>query len=82
MASHAFFLFCDRSELAMIYNDRSVQESHHISAAFRLLQEEQMNIFMNLSREEWRWVNGERPHGDHSSYPNGDHISNLFGLHI
>ncbi|XP_067090840.1 dual specificity calcium/calmodulin-dependent 3',5'-cyclic nucleotide phosphodiesterase 1B-like [Osmerus mordax] len=43
-----------KSELAMIYNDRSVQESHHISAAFRLLQEEQMNIFMNLSGEEWR----------------------------
>jgi calcium/calmodulin-dependent 3',5'-cyclic nucleotide phosphodiesterase len=37
----------------MIYNDRSVQESHHISAAFRLLQDDQSNIFMNLSREEW-----------------------------
>uniref|UniRef100_A0A8C9RT08 Phosphodiesterase n=1 Tax=Scleropages formosus TaxID=113540 RepID=A0A8C9RT08_SCLFO len=42
-----------RSEFAMIYNDRSVQESHHISAAFRLLQDEEMNIFINLTREEW-----------------------------
>lgn len=42
-----------KSEFALIYNDRSVQESHHLSAAFRLLQEDHMNIFVNLSREEW-----------------------------
>ena len=30
-----FFEFC-RSELAMLYNDRSVQENHHISATFSL----------------------------------------------
>ncbi|TNM88696.1 hypothetical protein fugu_004950 [Takifugu bimaculatus] len=42
-----------KSEFALIYNDRSVQESHHLSAAFRLLQNEQMNIFVNLTREEW-----------------------------
>ncbi|XP_056129004.1 dual specificity calcium/calmodulin-dependent 3',5'-cyclic nucleotide phosphodiesterase 1B-like [Lampris incognitus] len=42
-----------KSEFAMIYNDRAVQESHHLSAAFRLLQEDQMNIFTNLTREEW-----------------------------
>ncbi|MBN3310079.1 PDE1B phosphodiesterase, partial [Amia calva] len=42
-----------RSDYAMIYNDRSVMESHHVSAAFRLLQEDHMNIFINLSREEW-----------------------------
>ncbi|XP_034158011.2 dual specificity calcium/calmodulin-dependent 3',5'-cyclic nucleotide phosphodiesterase 1B isoform X1 [Pangasianodon hypophthalmus] len=42
-----------RSELAMIYNDRSVQESHHVSAAFRLLQDENTNILMNLTRPEW-----------------------------
>ncbi|KAM6981211.1 LOW QUALITY PROTEIN: dual specificity calcium/calmodulin-dependent 3',5'-cyclic nucleotide phosphodiesterase 1B-like [Aplochiton taeniatus] len=41
-----------RSDFAMIYNDRSVQESHHLSAAF-LLQDDQMNIFTNLSRDEW-----------------------------
>uniref|UniRef100_A0A665UAP4 Phosphodiesterase n=1 Tax=Echeneis naucrates TaxID=173247 RepID=A0A665UAP4_ECHNA len=42
-----------KSEFALIYNDRSVQESHHLSAAFRLLQDDQKNIFINLSREEW-----------------------------
>ncbi|KAI3369923.1 hypothetical protein L3Q82_024729, partial [Scortum barcoo] len=42
-----------KSEFALIYNDRSVQESHHLSAAFRLLQDDQMNIFVNLTREEW-----------------------------
>ncbi|KAI5093230.1 calcium/calmodulin-dependent 3',5'-cyclic nucleotide phosphodiesterase 1A isoform X2, partial [Silurus meridionalis] len=42
-----------RSDLAMIYNDRSVQECHHVSAVFRLLQDENMNIFMNLTRNEW-----------------------------
>uniref|UniRef100_A0A6Q2Z3M5 Phosphodiesterase n=1 Tax=Esox lucius TaxID=8010 RepID=A0A6Q2Z3M5_ESOLU len=47
------FLIHTKSDFAMIYNDRSVQESHHISATFRLLQEDQSNIFVNLSREEW-----------------------------
>ncbi|XP_015257933.1 PREDICTED: calcium/calmodulin-dependent 3',5'-cyclic nucleotide phosphodiesterase 1B isoform X3 [Cyprinodon variegatus] len=42
-----------RSEFALIYNDRSVQESHHLSAAFRLLQDDKLNIFINLTREEW-----------------------------
>uniref|UniRef100_A0A3Q4B757 Phosphodiesterase n=1 Tax=Mola mola TaxID=94237 RepID=A0A3Q4B757_MOLML len=42
-----------KSEFALIYNDRSVQESHHLSAAFRLLQNDQMNIFINLTKEEW-----------------------------
>lgn len=48
-----FFVLSARSEFALIYNDRSVQESHHLSAAFRLLQDDQMNIFTNLTREEW-----------------------------
>ncbi|KAK7822294.1 hypothetical protein U0070_014393, partial [Myodes glareolus] len=38
----------------MLYNDRSVLENHHVSAAYRLLQEEEMNIFVNLSRDDWR----------------------------
>ncbi|XP_019716677.1 calcium/calmodulin-dependent 3',5'-cyclic nucleotide phosphodiesterase 1B [Hippocampus comes] len=42
-----------KSDFALIYNDRSVQESHHLSAAFRLLQDDQMNIFIHLTREEW-----------------------------
>ncbi|XP_038623976.1 calcium/calmodulin-dependent 3',5'-cyclic nucleotide phosphodiesterase 1C isoform X2 [Tachyglossus aculeatus] len=44
-----------RSDTAILYNDRSVLESHHVSAAYRLLQEdEEMNILSNLSKEDWR----------------------------
>ncbi|KAK3512969.1 hypothetical protein QTP70_033401 [Hemibagrus guttatus] len=50
---HIYTRWVRWSELAMIYNDRSVQESHHVSAAFRLLQDENTNIFMNLTRPEW-----------------------------
>lgn len=48
------FLF-DRSDTAILYNDRSVLESHHVSAAYRLLQDDdEMNILYNLSKDDWR----------------------------
>ncbi|KAJ3594513.1 hypothetical protein NHX12_003820 [Muraenolepis orangiensis] len=44
-----------RSDSAILYNDRSVLESHHVSAAYRLLQEDdEMNILYNLSKDDWR----------------------------
>ncbi|NXN99201.1 PDE1C phosphodiesterase, partial [Rhinopomastus cyanomelas] len=44
-----------RSDSAILYNDRSVLENHHVSAAYRLLQDdEEMNILSNLSKEDWR----------------------------
>ncbi|MEJ1279450.1 phosphodiesterase 1B Ca2+-calmodulin dependent [Cricetulus griseus] len=44
-----------RSDPAILYNDRSVLENHHLSAAYRLLQEdEEMNILVNLSKDDWR----------------------------
>ncbi|XP_006879010.1 PREDICTED: calcium/calmodulin-dependent 3',5'-cyclic nucleotide phosphodiesterase 1A [Elephantulus edwardii] len=43
-----------RSDVAMLYNDRSVLENHHVSAAYRLMQEEDMNILTNLSKDDWR----------------------------
>ncbi|XP_069875753.1 dual specificity calcium/calmodulin-dependent 3',5'-cyclic nucleotide phosphodiesterase 1A isoform X1 [Dipodomys merriami] len=43
-----------RSDVAILYNDRSVLENHHVSAAYRLMQEEEMNIFANLSKDDWR----------------------------
>uniref|UniRef100_A0A8C6UTG8 Phosphodiesterase n=1 Tax=Neogobius melanostomus TaxID=47308 RepID=A0A8C6UTG8_9GOBI len=44
-----------RSDTAILYNDRSVLESHHVSAAYRLLQEDdEMNILYNLSKDDWR----------------------------
>ncbi|XP_059391143.1 dual specificity calcium/calmodulin-dependent 3',5'-cyclic nucleotide phosphodiesterase 1A-like isoform X3 [Carassius carassius] len=44
-----------RSDTAILYNDRAVQENHHVSAAYRLLQEDdEMNILHNLSKDDWR----------------------------
>ncbi|XP_055375877.1 dual specificity calcium/calmodulin-dependent 3',5'-cyclic nucleotide phosphodiesterase 1-like [Condylostylus longicornis] len=42
------------SETAMLYNDRAVLENHHISAAFRVIKEDECNVLANLSREEYR----------------------------
>ncbi|XP_066902367.1 dual specificity calcium/calmodulin-dependent 3',5'-cyclic nucleotide phosphodiesterase 1 isoform X2 [Halyomorpha halys] len=42
------------TETALLYNDRAVLENHHISAAFRLLKEEDCNILQSLSAEEYR----------------------------
>ncbi|XP_058482204.1 dual specificity calcium/calmodulin-dependent 3',5'-cyclic nucleotide phosphodiesterase 1C [Solea solea] len=44
-----------RSDTAMLYNDRAVLENHHVSAAYRLLQDDnEKNIFSNLNKEDWR----------------------------
>ncbi|XP_035283869.1 calcium/calmodulin-dependent 3',5'-cyclic nucleotide phosphodiesterase 1A isoform X2 [Anguilla anguilla] len=44
-----------RSDTAILYNDRAVLENHHVSAAYRLMQDdEEMNILSNLSKDDWR----------------------------
>ncbi|KAM4606572.1 dual specificity calcium/calmodulin-dependent 3',5'-cyclic nucleotide phosphodiesterase 1A [Polymixia lowei] len=44
-----------RSDTAILYNDRAVLENHHVSAAYRLLQDDDdMNILYNLSKDDWR----------------------------
>ncbi|KAJ8010418.1 hypothetical protein DPEC_G00074870 [Dallia pectoralis] len=44
-----------RSGSAILYNDRAVLENHHVSAAYRLLQDDdEMNILLNLSKDDWR----------------------------
>uniref|UniRef100_A0AAQ5XMW1 Phosphodiesterase n=1 Tax=Amphiprion ocellaris TaxID=80972 RepID=A0AAQ5XMW1_AMPOC len=45
-----------RSEVAILYNDRSVLENHHVSAAYRLMAEEDMNILVNLNKDDWRFL--------------------------
>ncbi|CAL8100688.1 unnamed protein product [Orchesella dallaii] len=42
------------TELALLYNDRSVLENHHVSAAFRLLRDEDKSLLTNLKPEEFR----------------------------
>ncbi|XP_009897371.2 dual specificity calcium/calmodulin-dependent 3',5'-cyclic nucleotide phosphodiesterase 1A isoform X4 [Dryobates pubescens] len=43
-----------RSDVAILYNDRSVLENHHVSAAYKLMQEEEMNILTHLTKDDWR----------------------------
>ncbi|XP_054255045.1 dual specificity calcium/calmodulin-dependent 3',5'-cyclic nucleotide phosphodiesterase 1B [Indicator indicator] len=42
-----------KSDCAILYNDRSVLENHHISAVFRMMQDEELNIFINLTKDEF-----------------------------
>uniref|UniRef100_A0A8C3V2L5 Phosphodiesterase n=1 Tax=Catharus ustulatus TaxID=91951 RepID=A0A8C3V2L5_CATUS len=42
-----------KSDTAILYNDRSVLENHHISAVFRLMQDDELNIFVNLTKDEF-----------------------------
>ena len=43
-----------RSDVALLYNDKAVLENHHVSAAFRLLKEDEYNIIGGLKLEEFR----------------------------
>ncbi|XP_019901169.1 cAMP-specific 3',5'-cyclic phosphodiesterase 4C isoform X3 [Esox lucius] len=46
------FLINTNSELALMYNDSSVLENHHLAVGFKLLQEENCDIFQNLSKKQ------------------------------
>uniref|UniRef100_A0A8D3BHL7 Phosphodiesterase n=1 Tax=Scophthalmus maximus TaxID=52904 RepID=A0A8D3BHL7_SCOMX len=45
------FLINTSSELALMYNDASVLENHHLAVGFKLLQEDNCDIFQNLSKK-------------------------------
>ncbi|XP_016389613.1 cAMP-specific 3',5'-cyclic phosphodiesterase 4A-like [Sinocyclocheilus rhinocerous] len=40
------------SELALMYNDESVLENHHLAVGFKLLHEENCDIFQNLTKRQ------------------------------
>ena len=40
------------SELALMYNDESVLENHHLAVAFKLLQNQDCDIIANLSKKQ------------------------------
>ncbi|KAM4795341.1 dual specificity calcium/calmodulin-dependent 3',5'-cyclic nucleotide phosphodiesterase 1B [Rhinophrynus dorsalis] len=42
-----------KSDCAILYNDRSVLENHHVSAVYRIMQDDEMNIFVNLTKDEF-----------------------------
>ena len=44
-------MFSD-SELALMYNDESVLENHHLAVGFKLLHQENCDIFLNLSKRQ------------------------------
>uniref|UniRef100_F6T7Z8 Phosphodiesterase n=1 Tax=Equus caballus TaxID=9796 RepID=F6T7Z8_HORSE len=46
------FLINTNSELALMYNDASVLENHHLAVGFKLLQAENCDIFQNLSAKQ------------------------------
>ena len=46
------FLINTSSELALMYNDESVLENHHLAVAFKLLQNPDCDIFVNLSKKQ------------------------------
>jgi len=46
----------NRSEVAMLYNDRAVLENHHASASLRLMKDEDFNIISSLKPAEYRYI--------------------------
>lgn len=48
------FHITSKSELALLYNDQSVLENHHISTAFRIMRDSDKNITQNLDDNQWR----------------------------
>ncbi|XP_019618074.1 PREDICTED: calcium/calmodulin-dependent 3',5'-cyclic nucleotide phosphodiesterase 1A-like isoform X2 [Branchiostoma belcheri] len=48
------FHVMSRTETALVYNDRAVQENHHISAAFRLMTDDNLNIVYNMSKDDYK----------------------------
>lgn len=47
-----FFTAFSDSELALMYNDESVLENHHLAVGFKLLQEDNCDIFQNLTKKQ------------------------------
>ncbi|TNN52531.1 cAMP-specific 3',5'-cyclic phosphodiesterase 4D [Liparis tanakae] len=46
------FLINTNSELALMYNDESVLENHHLAVGFKLLHQDHCDIFQNLAKRQ------------------------------
>lgn len=40
----------------MLYNDKAVLENHHVSAAFKVMRDDECNIVANLKNDDYRWA--------------------------
>ncbi|XP_065886892.1 dual specificity calcium/calmodulin-dependent 3',5'-cyclic nucleotide phosphodiesterase 1A-like [Dysidea avara] len=52
------FHMLSNSELALLYNDKSVLENHHLHTAFKLMQDKDLNVLKSLKQEDYRLVRG------------------------
>ncbi|XP_076347376.1 3',5'-cyclic-AMP phosphodiesterase 4C-like isoform X3 [Tachypleus tridentatus] len=50
------YLVNSSSELAIMYNDESVLENHSLAVAFKILQDENCNMFVNLTKKQHQTV--------------------------
>ena len=46
------FLINSSNPLALLYNDKSVLENHHVASAFKLLQDQSQNFIENFSKDD------------------------------
>ena len=56
LISHTYCPLLLDSEMALMYNDESVLENHHLAVAFQLLQHEDCDILENLTKKERQTV--------------------------
>jgi hypothetical protein len=50
------FLINNKDDLAIMYNDKSGLENHHISLTFKLLKEKDCEIFENISNADMKEI--------------------------
>jgi hypothetical protein len=50
------YLINSRHKIALTYNDSSVLEQYHISSAFKIISQHNANIFVDITKEEYRIV--------------------------
>lgn len=50
------FLVNSVDEMALLYNDQSVLENHHVAQTFLLLRDEDLNILKNFNWADYRKI--------------------------